>query len=145
MFRREGLFFAYHNHHVEFLEVDGVIPYNHIMSNTDPQTVRCELDIGWMALAGVKYLDYLGWLGPRVVSCHLKDFNGNRPQDMSDFLTTADHLVPPGEGVINWTAVLELMDYFDVRHGFVEIDRPRDAFAGIASGQQHLQMLRQCL
>jgi 5'-3' exonuclease len=36
------------------------------------------------------------------------------------------------------------MDYFDVRHGFVEIDRPRDAFSGIASGQQHLQMLRQC-
>jgi len=82
MFRRRGLQFAYHNHHVEFFEVDGEIPFNHIMWNTDPQMVRCELDIGWLALAGVDYLNVLDNFGNRTIACHMKDFNGNRPADM---------------------------------------------------------------
>jgi sugar phosphate isomerase/epimerase len=144
MFNSEGLRFAYHNHHVEFFPVAGEIPYDVIMTNTDPQLVHCELDIGWLALARVNYVDYLNRYGDRTVSCHLKDFNGNNPRDMGDFLAVADNLVAPGSGIIDFAAVLERMDYYGIRHGFVEIDRPRNAFSDIAAGQRHLQSLRQC-
>lgn len=143
-FRSQGLMFAYHNHHVEFFEVAGEIPYHYIMANTDPQFVRCELDIGWLALAGVDYLEVLDDFGNRTVSCHLKDFNGQRPADMGDFLQAAGNLVPPGSGMVDFHAVLERMDYYFIRHGFVEIDLPRDVFADIAGGSRHLQMLRDC-
>jgi len=144
MLRREGLQFAYHNHHVEFFEVDGEIPYNYIMWNTDPQTVRCELDIGWLALAGVDYLAVLDTFGNRTVACHLKDFDGKRPVDMGDVATVASHLVAPGQGVVNFAAVLERMDYYNIRHGFLEIDQPTDAFADLRNGVNHLQRLRPC-
>lgn len=144
MLRREGLQFAYHNHHVEFFEVDGEIPYNYIMWNTDPQTVRCELDIGWLALAGVDYLDVLDTFGHRTLSCHLKDFNGNTPDDMGDFLSVGQNLVPPGEGVVDFYAVLERMDYYNIRHGFLEVDMPRDPFAEIRNGNRHLVTTRNC-
>ena len=144
MFRREGLMFGYHNHHVEFFEVDGEIPYNYIMWNTDPQTVRCELDIGWLALAGVDYLDVLDTFGHRTLSCHLKDFNGNTPDDMGDFLSVGQNLVPPGEGVVDFYAVLERMDYYNIRHGFLEVDMPRDPFAEIRNGNRHLVTTRNC-
>lgn len=144
MFRRRGLQFAYHNHHVEFFEVDGEIPYNYIMWNTDPQMVRCELDIGWLALAGVDYLNVLDNFGNRTISCHMKDFNGNRPTDMGDFLGAAASLVPPGSGLVDFTAVMERMDYYNIRHGFVEIDMPRNAITEIGAGVRHLQSLRRC-
>jgi len=144
MFRRRGLQFAYHNHHVEFFEVDGEIPFNHIMWNTDPQMVRCELDIGWLALAGVDYLNVLDNFGNRTIACHMKDFNGNRPADMRDFLGAAASLVPPGSGVVDFTAVMERMDYYNIRHGFVEIDTPRIAITEIGAGVRHLQSLRRC-
>jgi sugar phosphate isomerase/epimerase len=143
-FRTEGMLFGYHNHHVEFLPVAGEIPYNHILWNTDPQFVRCELDIGWMALAGVDYLDVLDRFGHRTLSCHMKDFNGNTPTDMGDFLGAAAHLVPPGSGVVNFAAVLERMDYYNIRHGFVEIDSSENPLGDIASGADHLQLIRQC-
>lgn len=34
-FRSQGLYFAYHNHHVEFFPLEGEIPYNYMMWNTD--------------------------------------------------------------------------------------------------------------
>jgi len=143
-FRRQGLFFAYHNHHMEFMPVDDETPYDYLMWNTDPQLVRCELDIGWLALAGVDYLAYLNTLGPRVVSCHLKDFDGRRPADMTDFMGAASHLLPPGQGVVNFKEVLEIMDYHSIRHGFVEIDTTDTPLSDIEAGVRHLAMLRNC-
>jgi len=143
-FRTEGLLFGYHNHHVEFFPVAGEIPYNHILWNTDPQFVRCELDIGWLALAGVDYLDVLDRFGHRTLSCHMKDFNGDTPADMGDFLGAAAHLVPPGSGVVDFAAVLVRMDYYNIRHGFVEIDSSENPVGDLANGANHLQLIRQC-
>ncbi|HVJ30984.1 MAG TPA: hypothetical protein VNA66_11800, partial [Gammaproteobacteria bacterium] len=42
-YRDRGLTFGYHNHHVEFIRVDGVVPYDYLMSNTDPSLVKIEL------------------------------------------------------------------------------------------------------
>jgi sugar phosphate isomerase/epimerase len=143
-FRREGFLFGYHNHHVEFMPVAGEIPFDYLMWNTDPQYVRCELDIGWLALAGVDYLAYLDRYGNRTLSCHLKDFNGKKPADPGDFLATASHLLPPGSGVVNFQAVLERMDYYNIRHGFVEIDNSPSPLEDINSGLTHLSSLRAC-
>ena len=136
--------FAYHNHHVEFFAVEGQIPFDYLMAYTDPEVVKVELDVGWLALANVNYLDYLDRYGPRIVSVHLKDFDGTRPDDMGDFLGAASHLVPPGSGVMDFSAVLERMDAYDIRHGFVEIDLPQQPFAAIESGLNHIGSFHSC-
>ena len=143
-FRTEGLLFGYHNHHVEFWPVGDDIPYDYVMWNTDPQFVRCELDIGWIALAGMDYLQYLDRYGNRTLACHLKDFNGTRVADPGDFLDSASHLLPPGSGTVDFMAVLERMDYYGIRHGYIEIDQSSNPLAAIASGQFHLATLRPC-
>jgi sugar phosphate isomerase/epimerase len=143
-FRSEGMLFGYHNHHVEFFPVADELPYNYIMWNTDPQFVRSELDIGWAALSGVDYLDVLERFGPRILSCHMKDFNGITPADMGDFLGAAAHLVPPGSGVVNFAAVLAHMDYFNIRHGFVEVDSSENPVEDLSKGIDHLQLIRPC-
>ena len=57
------------------MPVDGVVPYDYLMSNTDPNLVKIELDVGWLATAGVDPVAYLRRHAGRVIACHLKDYD----------------------------------------------------------------------
>jgi sugar phosphate isomerase/epimerase len=138
-YRSQGLRFGYHNHYPEFIEVDGVVPYDYLMSHTDPDLVQIELDLGWLAYAGVDPVTYIKRYAGRVVSCHLKDFAPKIATDVPQ-----RKLVPPGSGSIDFAAVLDAMRAAKVAHGFIEIDVSDDPLAGVRRGHEHLQRLQGC-
>lgn len=138
-YRDRGLTFGYHNHHIEFTKVDGVVPYDYLMSNTDPALVKIELDIGWLATAGVDPVTYLRRHSGRVIACHLKDYNPRVATDVPQ-----RKLVPPGAGSIDFAAVLAAMRETGVQHGFIEVDVSDDALGDVRRGHGHLQMLKGC-
>src|SRR3954470_13947126 len=45
--KRAGVQFAYHNHTTEFDQVEGHRPFDYILSNTDKELVKMELDLAW--------------------------------------------------------------------------------------------------
>jgi hypothetical protein len=49
---KAGLVFNFHNHSEEFKPINGYVPYDLILKNTDPQTVKLEMDLYWVAHAG---------------------------------------------------------------------------------------------
>jgi sugar phosphate isomerase/epimerase len=137
-YRSHGIQFGYHNHEDEFAQVEDVVPYDYLMSHTDPDLVKIEFDIGWLAYASRDPVAYLRRYAGRVVACHLKDYDPKAPG-------VREHkLVPPGEGTIDFAAVLAAMRAAKVAHGFIEIDVSDDPLAGIARGHQHLQHLQGC-
>ncbi len=138
-YREQGLVFGYHNHHVEFMPVDGVVPYDYLMSNTDADLVKIELDIGWLATAGVDPVAYLRRHSGRVIACHLKDYNPAIATDVPQ-----RKLVAPGAGTIDFTAVLAAMNETGVAHGFIEVDVSDDALGDVRRGHAHLQSLKGC-
>jgi sugar phosphate isomerase/epimerase len=138
-YREQGLGFGYHNHHVEFMPVDGVVPYDYLMSNTDPELVKIELDIGWLAYAGQDPVAYLKRHAGRVIACHLKDYDAGIVTDVPQ-----RKLVEPGAGAIDFGAVLAAMRAANVAHGFVEIDVSDDPLGAVRRGHQHLRMLQDC-
>jgi sugar phosphate isomerase/epimerase len=138
-YRDRGLTFGYHNHHIEFMPVEGVVPYDYLMSNTDPALVKIELDVGWLATAGVDPVAYLRRYSGRVVACHLKDYDASIATDMPQ-----RKLVAPGAGTIDFAAVLAAMNETGVRHGFIEVDVSDDALGDVRRGHAHLQMLKGC-
>jgi len=138
-YRDQGLTFGYHNHHIEFTPVDGVVPYDYLMSSTDPALVKIELDIGWLAFAGVDPVAYLRRHAGRVIACHLKDYD---PAIVTD--VPQRKLVTPGAGTIDFAAVLAAMNETGVTHGFIEVDVSDDALADVRRGHEHLQMLKGC-
>jgi sugar phosphate isomerase/epimerase len=138
-YRDQGLVFGYHNHHIEFMPVDGVVPYDYLMSNTDPDLVKIELDVGWLAYAGMDPVAYLRRHSGRVISCHLKDHD---PKIASD--VPQRKLVAPGAGVVDFRAVLAAMSAAGVTHGFLEVDVSDDALGDVRRGTAHLQSLKGC-
>ena len=135
--------FGYHNHHVEFLEVDGQVPFDYLMQNTDPDLVKIELDLGWLAIAGVDAHEYLLRYQGRVIACHLKDYapeRGRAPDGSALPLQRA--LVEPGAGTLDWQALLDTMAATNVRHGFIEIDVSDDPLGAVRRGFEYLSELR---
>jgi sugar phosphate isomerase/epimerase len=138
-YRQRGLVFGYHNHHVEFMPIEGVVPYDYMMERTDPALVKIELDLGWVALSGNDPVAYLRKYSGRVIGCHLKDYDARIAADVPQ-----QKLVEPGAGGVDFGAVLAAMRDANVPHGFIEIDVTADPFGAVERGHRHLDGLRSC-
>jgi sugar phosphate isomerase/epimerase len=138
-YRDQGLTFGYHNHHIEFTRVDGIVPFDYLMANTNPALVKIELDVGWLALAGADPVEYLRRHAGRVLACHLKDYDPAISTDVPQ-----RKLVEPGAGTIDFAAVLAAMNETGVAHGFIEIDVADDPMGAVRRGHAHLQRLKGC-
>ncbi|WP_237701595.1 sugar phosphate isomerase/epimerase family protein [Algoriphagus machipongonensis] len=71
--KSHGLKFAYHNHDYTFETLEGVMPQDVLMENTDPELVDFEMDMYWVYVAGVDPSAYLAKYPNRFKLCHLKD------------------------------------------------------------------------
>lgn len=71
--RKNGIRFAYHNHDYSFKVLDGKIPQQVLMENTDPKLVDFEMDIYWVVTAGEQPEEWLKKHPGRFRLCHIKD------------------------------------------------------------------------
>ncbi len=71
--KKNGLRFAYHNHGYSFQELDGVIPQDYMMDNSDPDSVDFELDLYWVVTGKADPVAYLKKYPNRFTLCHIKD------------------------------------------------------------------------
>ncbi len=129
--RKAGIQFAYHNHNFEFPPVDGVIPYDLLIAQTDADKVKMEMDVYWITKAGADPLAYFKRFPGRFPLLHIKDMDG----------TPDKGIVDVGKGVINWRAVLRGRSLGGTKHIFVEHDEPKDPFASIRDSYRFLRAL----
>jgi sugar phosphate isomerase/epimerase len=69
----KGIRFGYHNHHREFEEVDGIIRYDYMLQNTDPEKVMFQLDLYWIVVGGQDPVAYFKKYPGRFELWHVKD------------------------------------------------------------------------
>ena len=125
-----GLQFAYHNHDFEFRPIDGQVPFDVLLNETDPDHVEFEIDLFWIIKAGRDPLDYFQAHPGRFTLCHVKD--------MAEGETMAD----VGSGRIDFAAIFARSQQAGLKYYFVEHDEPPDPLASIASSFNHLKTLR---
>ena len=76
---KAGLKVAYHNHDFEFIPHAGKIGYDIIMQETDPDLVKLQLDLYWVAHAATRTPHELFAKQPgRFVMWHLKDMDKSK-------------------------------------------------------------------
>jgi len=113
-----GMKFGYHNHWMEFVETDGVVPYDELMHLTDPAKVTFEMDCGWVVVGGGKPVSYLKTYGKRISMLHVKDFK------LDDAAALAKHEPKPvelGQGGIDYRPIFaEAVKTANIQHVFVE-------------------------
>jgi sugar phosphate isomerase/epimerase len=73
MAREKDIRFGFHNHAIEFSEVEGVVAYDYLLENTDPDLVFFQLDLYWIVEGGKNAVDYFERYPGRFLMFHVKD------------------------------------------------------------------------
>jgi sugar phosphate isomerase/epimerase len=128
--QKAGIQFAYHNHVEEFKPTaDGKLPYDILLSESDPNLVKMEMDLGWAHEARVDPLKYFAQYPGRFPVVHVKDFDKN------------DMMTEVGSGVIDWKGIFAKSELGGIKHYFVEHDNPMLPFTSIEKSYQYLKQL----
>lgn len=110
-----GLKMAYHNHDFEFYPIDGQVPYDLMLEQTDPSKVNFEMDHYWVAFAGADSLDYFGKYPGRFSYWHVKDMSDSEDK----------FFAPVGTGVIDYKKIFAAESLSGMQKFYVEQDEYR--------------------
>ena len=128
---RAGIQLGYHNHVEEFKPLpDGKLPYDILLSETDPKLVKMEMDLGWAHEAHADILRYFEKYPGRFPLVHVKDFEHN------------GKMTEVGSGEIDWKAIFAKSELAGIKHYFVEQDESKDPLASIEKSFVYLEKLR---
>lgn len=125
--RHEGLTLAYHNHDQEFQPVEGKVPFDTLLDETDPRLVKFELDIFWAVKGGADPLTLFARWAKRFRLVHVKDMSAD------------GRMVDVGDGVIDWPAIFARRKQAGIEHVFVEHDEPADAVWSATASYRYLR------
>ncbi len=128
--RKAGIRLGYHNHSYEFAPVEGLRPYDILLTHTDPRNVVFELDLFWIVKGGADPLTYFTMQAGRFPLVHVKDMDPR------------GGMVDVGQGTIDFAGIFRHAKQAGIKHYFVEHDEPADPFASIAASYRYLRALR---
>ena len=125
--KETGIQFAYHNHDFEFMEFDGVKPYDVIMKETDPELVKFELDLFWIIKSGNDPVAYFEKDPGRFHLWHVKDMVKEEDKYVIDGQDR--YFAPVSQGIIDFKRIFEARDMSGMKYFFVEQDFTREGIS----------------
>jgi sugar phosphate isomerase/epimerase len=107
--RTAGMTTGYHNHDMEFSQLDGQLIYDALMASFDAKLVKMQFQTEVINL-GYKASTYFEKYPGRFISSHLSDWTADKKQ------------VPIGKGVIDWNEFFNAAKTGGVKNFFVEMN-----------------------
>ena len=148
--QQAGVQFIYHNHHHEFGALDGRIPLEILMEETDPALVNFELDLFWTTLGGVDPVNVIEHHPGRVRLLHIKDMAERMHvepdvgtfSDPEAIQAIFDNIADVGEGIIDFARVFASAAAAGIEHYFIERDFPDDQKGFVERSYEYLSRLQ---
>lgn len=142
--RKAGIQFAYHNHHFEFVPVNGVAPFDLLLKECDPNLVKMELDLCWITVARKDPLTYFERYPGRFPLVHVKGLKkipeGQAPVPFDQAIPNITDVGV--NDVVDWKRIFAKSSQAGIRHYFVEHDQPPTPFESIQTSATYLHSLR---
>jgi sugar phosphate isomerase/epimerase len=141
--KKAGIQFAYHNHHFEFVPVDGTMPYDLLLKECDPNLVKMELDLCWITVAGQDPLTYFKRYPGRFPLVHVKGLKkvpeGPAPVPFEKAIPNITDV--GSDDIINWKRIFAASEQAGIRHYFVEHDQPASPLESLQRSERYLAAL----
>ncbi len=128
--KKAGIQFAYHNHNWEFKTDKGEMPYEILLTKTDPNLVKMEMDLFWTVKGKQDPLTYFNRYPGRFPLVHVKDMKKN------------GEMTEVGSGDIDFKKIFAQSEKAGIQHYFVEHDEPKDPIESIKTSYDYLSKLR---
>lgn len=108
--KKSHLAFGYHNHEFEFKKINGIIPYDVLLENTEPDLVMMELDLYWIVYGGFNPTEYFQKYPGRFKLWHVKDMDESTEMESTEV----------GKGIINFQQIFKKQKQAGMEYIFVE-------------------------
>lgn len=127
-----GMTLLYHNHDFEFAKLDGKYALDVLYDEVPAELLQTELDVCWVNVGGENPADYIRKYAGRCPVVHLKDFYGEKSEDMYELIgieSTAPkrpgnfEFRPVGSGVQNFPEILKASEESGASWVVVEQDK----------------------
>lgn len=128
--KKAGITLAYHNHDKEFTSLDGKVIYDRFLEETNPETLKMELDLCWVTAAGVDPVSLFTKHPGRFPLWHAKDYDKEKKSP-----------APVGTGIVDFKMIFASAGVAGMKHFFVEHDNPVDPFASITTSYNNLNKI----
>ena len=129
--KKAGIGFAYHNHATEFDAVEGgKTPYELILSQTDKELVKMELDLAWATKAGKDPVVLFKEQPGRFPLWHVKDIKDDRKT-----------ITEVGNGIVDFKAAFAAAQTAGLKYFFVEQDMAPEPIANITTSYSNLKKI----
>jgi sugar phosphate isomerase/epimerase len=126
--KKDGFLVGYHNHAIEFKELDGEMPWDTFFGNTKPEVIM-QFDTGNALHGGGDPVTFMKKYPGRALTVHLKEFS-----------TTNDKALL-GEGDVQWAEFLGLCETTGKTDWYI-IEQESYAFSPLECVDKCLQNLR---
>lgn len=123
-----GMRTGYHNHHTEFKELEGELPWDIFFGNTSDRVIM-QFDTGNAMHGGAEAGPFLRKYPGRAATVHLKEYSS----------TDSSALV--GEGEVKWPEIFELCETIGKTEWYV-VEQESYAFAPLECADRCLKNLR---
>ena len=142
--KKAGIQFAYHNHHFEFVPVNGVMPYDVLLKECDPDLVKMELDLCWVAVARQDPLTLFSRYPGRFPLVHVKGLKKvPEAPAPAPFDQAIPNITDVGAGdIIDWKRIFAKSEQAGIRHYFVEHDQAASPLDSLQASAKYLKALR---
>jgi sugar phosphate isomerase/epimerase len=107
--KKAGIQMGFHNHHMEFEKLDGMLIYDELLKQFDPELVKMQFQVAVISI-GYKAADYFKKYPGRFISAHLADWS-----------KSTEKQVPIGQGIVNWKELFAAAEKSGVKNYFVEM------------------------
>ena len=129
--KKAGIGFAYHNHATEFDSVEGgKTPYELILSQTDKELVKMELDLAWAVKAGKDPVALFTEQPGRFPLWHVKDIKADLKS-----------ITEVGNGVVDFKRAFAAAKTAGLAYIFVEQDMAPDPINNITTSYTNLKKI----
>ncbi len=130
--KKNGLQLGYHNHDFEFTRFGDKTGYDILLNETDKDLVDFEMDIYWVARAGVDPVKLFSDNPGRFKLWHVKDMDKTNPKQNTEI----------GNGSIDYKKIFSKAKLSGAEHYFVEQENfSMDAFGSIAQSSKYVKTL----
>ena len=118
--RASGIKVGYHNHNLEFAPLGETNGFEILLQHTDPALVSFELDVGWVAAAGVDPARVFAHHKGRFTQMHVKDIKATTKPNYALSMDPTE----VGSGALVWKTLLPAAYAAGVRGFYLEQEPP---------------------
>lgn len=132
--KKHNLIFFHHNHDFEFIPINGIVPYDIILNNTDKNLVKLELDHYWTTKAKVDSVNLMKKNPGRFPLWHIKDMDKTKGGAFTEV----------GTGVIDYQKIFNQREISGNKYFYIEQDtcKKMSPFQSIALSYKNVKKLK---